>query len=107
MSTLIKTGLFMVVGAASLSQLAPLQAGDEKPKVKVEFRRAETEAAKGLTEVTVAGSDRKIYLHKSVEATNEDIAKAKVAEDGKKNIVIEIEFTKDGAKKIAAASKQH
>jgi preprotein translocase subunit SecD len=107
MVTLIRTGLVVVAGLLTLNQLLALQAGDENAKVKVEFRRAETEPAKGLTEAVVAGTKKKIYLHKTADATNEDIAEVRATVDGKKNPAIEIVFTKDGAKKVAAMSKQH
>ncbi len=87
--------------------LAPARP-DEKPKVKIEFRRAETKAAEGLTEATVPGQKEKIYLHKAADATNEDIAEAKVGVDGRTlDPAIEVRFTKEGAKKIAKLSEEH
>jgi preprotein translocase subunit SecD len=78
---------------------------DEQPKVKLEVRRAETKAADGLIEATVAG--KKIYLHKTAEANNEDVAEARVVEAEGKKPAIEIVFTKDGAKKMATLTEQH
>jgi preprotein translocase subunit SecD len=80
---------------------------DEKPKVKVEFRRAEAKNADGLTAAVVAGTTDKIYLHKAVEATNADIAEARVALDNAANPAIDILFTKEGAKKMEALSEKH
>src|SRR5262245_66385481 len=80
---------------------------DDKPKVKVEFRRAETKNADGLTPATVVGTEERIYLHKSADATNADIAEAKVGVDGAGNPVIDVLFTKDGAKKMEALSEKH
>jgi preprotein translocase subunit SecD len=97
-----------VLAVASLGFLVPLRAEkpDEKPKVKFEIRRAETKAAEGLIEATVVGSQEKVYLHKTSEATNEDIAEARVVDAGKQS-AIEVVFTKEGAKKMAALSDQH
>jgi preprotein translocase subunit SecD len=88
------------------AQESPLLAAPE-PKVKVELRRAETEPAEGLTEATVEGTKRKVYLHKEAEITNEDIASAKVVADEGKDPFIEITFTKAGQKKIAKLTRDH
>jgi preprotein translocase subunit SecD len=85
----------------------PPQAAEPPPKVKVEFRRAETKAAEGLTEATVVGSDTKIYLHKTAELTNEDVASARAIDDKDKGPMVEIVFTKEGAKKAAKLSEEH
>src|SRR5207244_10186356 len=97
------------VFAAACLALAPPAIGkpDEKPKVKVEFRRAETKNADGLTPATIAGTDEKIYLHKTADATTADIADARVGVDGACNPAIDVTFTKDGAKKMAALSEKH
>jgi preprotein translocase subunit SecD len=81
----------------------------EKPggQVQVEFRRAETTPAPGLTEATVPGTKDKVYLHKAADATNKDIAEARPAEDGQAKPAVEIIFTREGAKKMAKLSQQH
>jgi preprotein translocase subunit SecD len=96
------------LAVAALGLVAPVRADkpDEKPKVKIEIRRAETKAADGLTEATVAGTTEKVYLHKAADATNEDVAEARVVGDGEKS-AIEVVFTKEGAKKMAALSERH
>jgi preprotein translocase subunit SecD len=98
-----------VFATACLALAVPLAVAgpDEKPKVKVEFRRAETKNADGLTPATIAGTDEKIYLHATADATNADIAEARVAVDGACNPAIEVTFTKDGAKKMEALSEKH
>jgi preprotein translocase subunit SecD len=78
----------------------------EKLRVKVEFRRAETKPADGLTEAPVSGTQDKVYIYKIADATNDDIADARSAEDEAKPAV-EIIFTKEGAKKMAKLSEQH
>lgn len=104
MRSLFRGSLFAV---ACIGMSLPLASArlDEKPKVKVEFRRAEAKAAEGLTEAIVEGTTEKVYLHKTAAATNADIAAARSAEDDNKKPVIEIEFTKEGAKKMAALSE--
>jgi preprotein translocase subunit SecD len=80
-------------------------AGDQS-KTKVEFRRAETKPAEGLTEEIIVGTKDKVYLHKAVDLTAEDISSARLAGEGKDRIV-EITFTEAGAKKAAKLSQEH
>jgi preprotein translocase subunit SecD len=74
---------------------------------KVEFRRAEEKAAEGLTEATVEGTKRKVYLNKVADATNADIKSALEVEDNEKKPVVAIFLTKDGVKKLAKVSQEH
>ena len=78
----------------------------EKPRVKVEFRRAENKPAEGLTEATVGNTEDKIYLHKTADATNEDIADARV-DTLNDPVTVIVVFTKEGAKKMAKLSEEH
>ena len=105
MTTLLRVSVLTV---AALGSVASVRADkpDEKPKVKIEIRRAETKAADGLIAATVAGTTEKVYLHRAADATNADVASARVVEDGEK-IAIEVTFTKDGAKKMAALCERH
>ncbi len=98
-----------LLAAACVSLAVPVWAGlpDDKPKVKIEFRRAETKNADGLTEAVVPGSTDKIYLHKKADATNEDIAEARFGIDASFNPAVDILFTKEGAKKMEALSEKH
>src|SRR5262245_10763329 len=80
----------------------------EKPKIKFELRRAETKPADGLTPAEVPGGKDKIYLHKASDVTNEDVASASVGVSPQTfKPVIEILFTKDGAKKVEKLSEEH
>lgn len=88
-----------------------IQADDPKtpPKVKVEFRRVEQNPGEGLTEAIDPSTSEKIYLHKKVELDNSDIASARYEfyrfqEIDNHNA--DISFTKEGAKKIEALTKQ-
>jgi preprotein translocase subunit SecD len=106
MRSLFRGSLFAV---ACLGPLAPLAATrpDEKPKVTVEFRRAETKPTEGYSEAKIEGTTEKVYLPKKADATNVDIAEAKVGVDGDSNPAIDIAFTKEGAKKMEALSEKH
>jgi preprotein translocase subunit SecD len=96
-----------VAAALCVGFLAPLAVArpDEKEKVRVEFKRAETKPTDGYVEATIEGTNEKVYLLKRADATGADIAKASAGTDDNNNPLIEIEFTKDGAKKIAALSE--
>ena len=102
------TAAFVLV-ALGLSG-TPVSAADkpvDKPTVKVEFRRAEKEAAEGLTEATVVGTKDKVYLHKTADLTNDDVAEAKVTEDRQKKPAISLTLTKEGAKKMKKLTEEH
>jgi preprotein translocase subunit SecD len=79
----------------------------DQKKVVVDFRRAETKPADGLAEAAIAGTNQKVYIPKTADATTNDIAVAKAALDGGGNPAIDITFTKEGAKKMAALSEKH
>ena len=93
-----------VAGALALSLWAVSLA---QAAVKFEVRRAESKPAEGLTEAKVEGTDEKVYLHKEVELTNEDIASARAATDPSKANVVEVELTKEGQKKLSRLTKEH
>jgi preprotein translocase subunit SecD len=100
--------LSKVIGVLALTALGTSFAmAADPPRAKVEFRRAETKAAEGLTEAKIAGSDTKVYLHKEVDLTNDDIAQVRVNEDKERGVSLEMTFTKEGAKKAAKLSEEH
>ncbi len=78
---------------------------DEPTKAKLEFRRAETKPADGLTVAMVPGHTDKIYLHKAAELTEEDIAAVAAGIDQRLNPCIDITFTKKGAEKMEKLSE--
>jgi preprotein translocase subunit SecD len=94
--------------ATFLGFIAPLASArpDEK-KVVVEFRRAETNPADGLAEAVIAGTTQKVYIPKKADATGSDIAEAKATLDPGGSPAIDIVFTKEGAKKMAALTEKH
>jgi preprotein translocase subunit SecD len=92
-----------------IGMLAPFGAAspDDKTKVTVEFKRAETKPADGLTEATIEGTSHKIYLPKRADATHSDIARASVELDPNMKPIIDIIFTDAGAKKMKAMTEKH
>ena len=91
---------------AAIVVFAAAATADDDPKVRVELRRAETEAAPGLTEVKVVGNERPIYLHAKAELSNEDIAAARVSEENGL-FSLDVTLTDDGALKMARMSSEH
>lgn len=106
MTSFTRTVLLLISCLACVAQAATDKPAD-KPSAKVEFRRAETKPADGLTEATVAGSGDKVYLHKTVEVTTEDIAEARPVMDGGGNPAVEVVFTAEGGKKMLKLTEQH
>jgi preprotein translocase subunit SecD len=97
--------LLMVFSCVVLPHRSAVAA--DPPRVKVEFRRAETKPAEGLSEASVAGSGEKVYLHKAVEITNADIAKASPGLSADSRYEVIVRFTKEGAEKMAKLSEAH
>ena len=77
------------------------------PKVLVEFRRAEWQRVEGLIEANLGDSGEKVYLYEEAEATNEDIAKASVGVDRFGVSSVYIEFTQEGAERMARLTREH
>jgi preprotein translocase subunit SecD len=100
------TALARTIALLSLSCGAcAVLAQPSPPVAKFEIRRAESKPGEGLTEVIVAGSGDKIYLHKKADIVASDVADARVTKDGKP--VVEIAFTEAGHKKINRLTEQH
>jgi hypothetical protein len=76
------------------------------PTVKLEFRPASFSPAPGLTEATIKGSDRKVYISGKVLLSNPDVASARVA-TSPNGPNVELKFTDDGARKFAAVTEQN
>ena len=70
---------------------------DDKPTVRLEFRRAEEKPMEGLTEAMAPNGKDKIYLHKAADLTNEDVASVKVGESRSGSPELRLTFTKEGA----------
>jgi preprotein translocase subunit SecD len=101
--------LLVAMAAVALTTFVPTAQAAE-PTVQVELRRAEDQAAPGLTEAKVLGTDKTVYLHASPDLANDDIAGARfveVLENGVGRPTVEMTFTEQGQQKMAKLSKQH
>jgi len=78
-------------------------------QTRLELRLAETEPGVGLTEATVAGSGRTIYLHESSVITNADVIEAHVVPPNEMNDhpSVAIHLAPDGAARLEAATRGH
>ncbi len=102
---LLLTRRAVLAAAAGLALVAHAPA-DDAPKTRVEFRRAETSPAEGLTEAVVAGTKEKVYLHKTADLTGADIASARLTGEAGARAV-DLTFTDAGGKKMAKLSEEH
>ncbi|MBY0515059.1 MAG: hypothetical protein K2P78_14295 [Gemmataceae bacterium] len=92
-----------MVGVAGAAAAAERPDDKDNPRAKVEFRRAEAKPADGLKAATVAGTDKKVYLHPTAELTEADVAGATVG-DGPS---VDVALTAAGAKKLEKLSAGH
>jgi preprotein translocase subunit SecD len=72
-----------------------------------EVRRAEDKPGEGLTEATVAGSARKVYLHREAALTGRDVTEARAIADGANGPAVEVTLTEEGRKKLAKVTEGH
>ncbi len=82
----------------------------QNQKVDIQFRLASNIAARGLTEMAIAGSGLKVYVSDKIVASNKDIiniySSPKVG--GESGIyVIELTFSKEAAKTFANLTKEN
>jgi preprotein translocase subunit SecD len=97
----------VVAGAFAKAEKHPTdQKRADSPRVKVEFRRAESIPAPGLEEVTVPGTTKKVYLHKQAALTDQDIAEARPTQDVRLEPAVDVRFTREGREKMAKLSEQ-
>ncbi|HEY1187099.1 MAG TPA: hypothetical protein VGE74_05545 [Gemmata sp.] len=80
----------------------------EQPKAALEFRRAEMEPGEGLTEAPVPGwGEVRIYLHRAADITVADVSEARVVTESREpDPVVELVFTAEGSKKMAALTEE-
>jgi preprotein translocase subunit SecD len=98
---LTRLALAAVVGVVGMIAAGAAQRPDDKPRAKVEFRRAETKPADGLTKAQILGTDKAVYLYPTAELTEKDVVGAAL----KAGPVIEITLTAEGAKKLEKLSE--
>ncbi|NQU40817.1 MAG: M48 family metalloprotease [Lentisphaerae bacterium] len=109
-AAIVATGATRAQPAAEVvSEAGSIAAVDEThttSQVALEFRLAERESGEGLTEAVVEGSDQKVWLHDSVEVSNEHVASARVLDqDGKP--IIELLLTEEGAQKFEELTRRN
>src|SRR2546427_11191690 len=98
MASITRIAAFMGVARFWLLPIPSIGAAEE-PRVKVEFRLAESKPAEGLSAASVVGTDEKVYLCQAVEITNREIADAHPSLDPNLNPVVDVCFTKEGVLK--------
>jgi preprotein translocase subunit SecD len=79
---------------------------EDKPLAQLEIKRAEVEAAENLTEVTVQKTGAKIFLSKTPDITNDDIADASIDHIGDE-LLLKLKFTKQGQARMKKLTKEH
>jgi len=94
----------------SLTLNSAIFQAQEKPQARVilEFRLVESSSSEGLKKVTLEGTSEELYLHKDVIISNKDVVAARPIPSLVPNSFdIEIEFSKEGSKKISIASTEN
>ena len=77
------------------------------PRVALQFRLAEREAAAGLTEAVILGSDQKVWLHKQVELSNEHVLSARVVYPQVGTPAVELLFTDEGGERFTELTRDN
>jgi preprotein translocase subunit SecD len=99
-----KTATLGIALMCCVGQVAPTG----QHQSKFELRLAEKEPGEGLTEFSVPESTEKIYVHKEVVVTNEDIAEVRVVRSyAGASYDIQIDFTEEGAQRIGKATEEN
>lgn len=85
----------------------PAEEQTDPASPQAELRLAEDQAADGLTEAKVAGTDEKIYLHKTSVVTRPAIAEAAVTIDTAGRPAISIVLTAADSKQLAEVTERN
>jgi hypothetical protein len=76
--------------------------------IRFEVRLAEDHSTAGLREARVSGTDRVVYLHHEIIATNSDIAQSGVVPgDGPSRFAVRVQFNAAGTAKMRQATANH
>ena len=92
------------LGAALAGLTGPAAGAPRKekvPRVKVEIRLAQREAAPGLEEMRAPGGGGTVYVHRRAALGNADIAEARAVRDAADRPAVEVVFAA-GSRKAAA-----
>lgn len=96
----ILIGLFVLLLSGYITMPTTSQAAT------LEFRPGSQSPMKGLTEMTVVGTDKKVYISQDVVVSNNDIVSADIMEGfGLPQILIV--FTRAGAEKFSRATENN
>ena len=107
-AVLAAAALIVTALVAVGSRTGPRGSATVYAAVRFEVRLAEDDAAAGLREVRVPGSDRVIYLHEEIVVTNADIERsAVVAGSALSRFDIGVQFNRTGAQKMREATAGH
>src|SRR5215831_10644236 len=106
---LVKSFLCVALGVMwSLALFSPVGATGQAAATAFEMRLAETQPGPGLVEAAVAGSDKKVYLHREAIVTNTDVVQATVVPGiTSVNFNVAVTFNSAGAAKMARATSEH
>jgi preprotein translocase subunit SecD len=99
----MKTMLTLVVVAA-LTGCATMRS--QNASVTLEFRPGSQSPGSGLTEMTVPGSERPVYVSDDVLLSNADVESARVV-SGPHGPQIEVVFTRAGTERFTTATEQN
>ena len=96
----ISAAFSSLVVVAILGAVGP----DDPPRPKVEFRRAQNEAAPGYTKRPIEGSKDFVYVHDKADfvPTPSDLDEARVDMDERNRTAVVVHFTAAGQDKLGA-----
>ena len=77
-----------------------------KPKVTLQFRPGSNTPVEGFTEMTVTGTDHKVFISNEILLSNGDVESSRVV-PGSIGPEVEIVFTKTGAEKFTRATEHN
>jgi preprotein translocase subunit SecD len=93
---------------ASPSFSHPVSTSNTQAATKLDVRLAENSPGPGLSEASVSGSDKKVYLHAETVVGNADVTFARVVPgDRPATFNVGIMFSADGSAKIEKATQSH
>ncbi len=81
-------------------------AGPDEPRPKVEFRRAQDQAAEGYTKRPIEGGKGFVYVHDTADfvPTPADIDEARVDMDERNKVAVVVQFSAPGRDKLGAVT---